>query len=133
MADAFIIFIVWYAKFLWNSTVGASLKNKNIAIMYACMVAALFLSGSIFGTVWFMIFVIFTTAVVIGVQDLIKCAPMRKRRKHFFEIFYSMNFKGTDNLYPQFIAEEKVSEYTTVISFATYISLDRWFARKSDF
>ena len=124
--------IINFFKLLWAGTVKASKENKNIGIMYACLVAVTFLSGLIFQTVGFMIFVLFLVAVVVGIRQYIKEAPLKKKRKFCNDVFITMKFKASDNIYPYFLCETEVSEYTTVFSFNTLIPVNNWLNRKDE-
>jgi energy-coupling factor transporter ATP-binding protein EcfA2 len=131
-AEAFGVSVRLLSRFYWDAIITSSLKNKNRAIMYGIMFACAIFAWLIFRSVWFMFWVIFLTATVVGLIDFYKDGARRKQQKFFTEIFMAMNFKASDDFYPYFIAKEEISEYATVYSFASCIPLERWFARKAE-
>jgi len=119
-------------KLLWTGTVTASKESKNIRIMYFCLIGFTFLSGLVFGRWGYMIWIMLIVALVIGIREYIKEAPMRKKRKFCNDVFITMKFKASDNIYPYFLYETEVSEYTTVFSFNTLIPVNNWLSRKDE-
>ncbi|MCL2048789.1 MAG: FtsK/SpoIIIE domain-containing protein [Defluviitaleaceae bacterium] len=119
-------------KLFWVGTYKVSRENPRIGIMYACMVIVTILAGLITGNWGWRIFVIFCIGTALGIWQFIKDAPMRKKRIFFEDVFITMDFRASDSLYPMFIYETDVSEYTTVFSFSTLIPEHKWKSRKSE-
>ncbi|MCL2049330.1 MAG: FtsK/SpoIIIE domain-containing protein [Defluviitaleaceae bacterium] len=118
-------------KLLWVGSVRAAMKSRQVALLYAGL-------GFVMLVIWmgmgqwsgWLLLVIFCVAVVLGIHEHMKHAPMRKKQQFFFDIFYTMGFYASGNIYPEFVAEEEISEYTTMLTFQTLIPINSWFARK---
>ena len=130
--DTAIMLFRGLCKLLWAGTFVAMRNSKYIAKIYACMAGVTLFVGLVYKTWWFMVLVILGTATALGIREYIKDLPNRKRRKLFDDIFTTMNFKASDNLYPYFISETVVSDYTTIFSFNTLVPLNRWLVRRDE-
>jgi len=119
-------------KLIWAGSVKASSKNKYIGITYLCLIALTLYIMLIEGRWGYMIWLMIAVAIVLGIREYIKERPLKKRRQLFQDVFITMNFKASDNLYPLFLCETEISEYTTAFSFDTFIPINAWFHRKDE-
>lgn len=124
--------VIGFFKLLWSGTYKAARKSKEIAWLYACLGIATLFAGLIFQKWGFMLLVAFCVALAIGISEYVKDGPIRKKRQFFSDVFITMNFKASDSLYPHFIDEAELSEYTTAFSFDTLIPLNKWLSRKEE-
>ena len=124
--------IIAFVKLLWSGSVTASKESKPIAIMYGCLVGVVFIVGLSVGSWGIPMLLLLGTALVLGIRRYIQEAPIRNRRKFFKDIFVTMGFFAKGDIYPYYLSEAEVSEYTTVFSFNTFIPANSWWARKDE-
>jgi energy-coupling factor transporter ATP-binding protein EcfA2 len=124
--------IIDFIKLLWSGSVTASREDSRIAIMYGVLGVVMLLFGLISGRWSIVVFVILAVATALGIWRYMKDAPLRRRRNAFHGIFRTMGFYAKGDIYPFFMCETEVSEYTTVLSFDTLIPASSWIARKEE-
>ena len=79
------------------------------------------------GIILAVILLIVIIWIVYYVRNIL---PIKRRRRFFQQIFYSIKFKSVDGSLPYYIKETRISEYALSIAFNTLIPLKVWLARK---
>ena len=119
-------------KLIWAGTFRASMDNTVIGLVYVGLIAITLLTGVSTGRWGFMLLVILGVAIGLGIRQYRIEAPLKKRRLFFFNIFVTMGFYAKGDIYPYYITETKIDDYTTGIAFATFIPVSSWLARKDE-
>lgn len=111
---------------LWDGIVKASLKCKAMLIAYILLTFFAVASYLINQTCAFPVSLILITATVAGIFIKIEEFPQKQRLKAIYKMFEEINLKTSDDSYPGFLYENKISDYASLLAFESMIPCSVW-------
>lgn len=118
--------IKFFFSLLWDGIVKASLKCKVMLIAYVLLTLFAVASYLINQTCTFPVMLILITSGIAGIFIKIEEYPAKQRIKNIYKMFEEINLKASDNSYPEFLYENKISDYGSLLAFESMIPNSVW-------
>lgn len=115
-----------FAKLLWKGIVTASQHNKPLLFTYVGLIGITFLMYIGTGHIGSMPLIIIIIAIIFGILENRKDAPLRNREKYFKTVFEEIGLFENNRETPDYLEEKDISEYAKEYIFYTLLPISEW-------